>query len=92
MQLMHMCKMVSQHHNGLKRTYTLVLRFKTQQKLIVIEGEVLLEMTLLGWGGRWEGSSRGRQKPTRRHTYGQVMLIYGRNQHNIVEQLSSNQK
>ena len=92
MQLAHMCKMVSQHHNGLKRTYTLVLRCKTQQKLIVIEQEVLLEMTLLGWGERWEESSRGRQKPTYRHTYGQVMLIYGRNQHNIVKQLSSNKK
>ena len=87
-----MCKMVSQHRNGLKRTYMSVLRFKTQQKLIVTEREVLLEMTLLGWGGRWEESSRGRQKPTHRHTYGQVMLIDGRNQHNIVTQLSSNRK
>ena len=43
----------------------------------------------VGWGGRWEGGSRGR-----RHMYtcGWFMLMYGRNQHNIVKQLSSNKK
>ena len=41
----------------------------------------------VGWGGRWEGGSRGRGHM---YTYGWFMLMYGRNQHNIVKQLSSN--
>ena len=34
---------------------------------------------------RWEGSSRGSRHM---NAYDQFMLIYGRNQHNIVKQLS----
>ena len=41
----------------------------------------------VGWGGRWEGGSRGRGRV---YTYGRFMLMYGRNQHNVVKQLSSN--
>ena len=37
--------------------------------------------------GRWEGFSGGRGHT---YTYGWFMLISGRNQHNIVKQLSSN--
>ena len=40
-----------------------------------------------GWGGRWEGGSRGRG---RMYIYGWFMLMYGRSQHNIVKQLSFN--
>ena len=41
----------------------------------------------VGWGGRLEGGSvRGRH----RYTYGWFMLMFGRNQHKIVEQLSFN--
>ena len=36
---------------------------------------------------RWKGGSRGRGHM---YTYGWFMLMYGRNQHNIVKQLSSN--
>ena len=43
----------------------------------------------VGWGGKWERGSRGRE---RMYTYGWFMLMYGRNQHNIVKQLSSNYK
>ena len=43
----------------------------------------------LGWGGRWEGGSRGRGHV---YTCGWFMLMYGRNQHSIVKQLSSNKK
>ena len=35
----------------------------------------------VGWGGRWEGSSRGRGHM---YTYDWSMLMYGRNHHNIV--------
>ena len=31
--------------------------------------------------GRWEGDSRGRGH---KYTYGQFMLLYGKNHHNIV--------
>ena len=43
----------------------------------------------VGWGGRWEGSSRGRG-----HTCacGWFMVMYGRNQHHIIKQLSSNER
>jgi len=40
-----------------------------------------------GWGGGWEGGSGGRGHM---NTYGGFMLLYGKNQHNIVKQLSSN--
>ena len=38
-------------------------------------------------GGKWEGGSGGRGHV---YTYGWFMLMHGRNQHNIVKQLSSN--
>ena len=41
----------------------------------------------VGWGGRWEGGSRRRGHM---YTYDLFMLMYGRNQDNIVKQLSSN--
>ena len=52
----------------------------------IIQG-VLWQHTGVGCGSGWEGGSR-----TGRHmyTYGWFMLLYGRNQHNIVKQLSSN--
>ena len=40
----------------------------------------------LGWGGKWEGGSRGRGHV---YTYDWFMLLYGRNQHNTVKQLSA---
>ena len=43
----------------------------------------------VGWGGWWEGGSRGKG---RMHAYGWFMLLYGRNQYNIVKQLSSSLK
>ena len=41
----------------------------------------------IGWGGRWEAGSRGRGYM---YIYGWFMLLSGKNQHNIVKQLSSN--
>ena len=42
--------------------------------------------TTYSGGMGWEGGSRGRR---RMDAYGWFMLMYGRNQHNIVKQLSS---
>ena len=42
----------------------------------------------VGWG-KWKGSSRGRGYM---YTYSWFMLLYGRNQHNIVKQFSFNLK
>ena len=39
----------------------------------------------VGWGGRWEGSSRGGGHI---YTYGWFMLMFGRKQQNSVKQLS----
>ena len=41
----------------------------------------------VGWGGRWGGVSRG---SGHMYTYGWFMLMYGRNQYNVIKQLSSN--
>ena len=41
------------------------------------------------WSGRWDRGSVGRGYM---YTYGQFTILYGRKQHNIVKQLSSNQK
>ena len=41
----------------------------------------------VGWGRRWQRGSRGRGH---RYICGRFMLMYGRNQHNIVKQLSFN--
>ena len=47
----------------------------------------LVPGTRVGWGERWEGGSRWRGHM---YTYDGFMLMYDRNQHNIVKQLSSN--
>ena len=41
----------------------------------------LWQLRGVGWGGRWEGGSRGRGHM---YTYDWSMLMYGRNHHNIV--------
>ena len=41
----------------------------------------LWQPSVVGWGGRWEGGSRG---IWRVYTYSWSILMYGRNQHNIV--------
>ena len=41
----------------------------------------------VGWGGRWEGCSRGRGQM---YTYGWFMLMSGRKQQNSVKQLYFN--
>ena len=43
----------------------------------------------MGWGGRWEGGSKGRGYM---HTYGWFMLRFDRKHQNSVKQLSFNKK
>ena len=43
----------------------------------------------MGWGGRWEGGSKGRGYM---YTYGWFMLRFNRKQQNSVKQLSFNKK
>ena len=43
----------------------------------------------VGWGGRWEGGSKGRDYI---YTYGWFMLRFDRKQQNSVKQLSFNKK
>ena len=43
----------------------------------------------VGWGGRWEGDSKGRGYM---YTYGWFMLSFDRKQQNSVKQLSFNKK
>ena len=43
----------------------------------------------VGWGGIWEGGSKGRGYM---YTYGRFMLRFDRKQHNSVKQLSLNKK
>ena len=39
----------------------------------------------VGWGGKWEEGSRGREHM---YTYGCFMLMFGRSEHNSEKQLS----
>jgi len=43
----------------------------------------------VGWGGRWEGGSKGRGYI---YTYGQFMLRFDRKPQNSIKQLSFNKK
>ena len=52
-----------------------------------IQTGALWQQRGVGWGGKWEGGSKGRGHI---YIYGLFALMYGRNQHNIVKQLSFN--
>ena len=47
----------------------------------------LYQPRVVGWGGRWEGASRGRAYM---YTYGWFMLMFDRKQQNFLKQLSFN--
>ena len=51
--------------------------------------EVLYQLRGLGWGGRWEGGSKGKGYM---YTYGWFTLRFDRKQQNSLEQLSFNLK
>ena len=55
-----------------------------------LKSGALWKPRMVAWGGG--GGGREIQEGGDLYTYGWFMLIYGRNQHNIVKQLSSNQK
>ena len=59
--------------------------------MLSLQGAQGCPLTLwgVGWGGRWEGDSRGKGYM---YIYDQFMLIYGRNQNSIVKQLSLKNK
>ena len=80
--------------NYLKRIeiYTLpYVKLNNQWRFAVwsreLKSGVLWQPRGVEWGGRWEGASRGR---AHMYIYSWFLLMYGRNQHNIVKQLSSN--
>ena len=50
---------------------------------------VLCQPTGVGWGGKWEGGSKGRGYM---YTYGLFMLMFDTKQPNSVKQLSFNKK
>ena len=50
---------------------------------------VLYQARGVGWGGRWEGGSKGRGYT---YSYGCFRLRFDRKQQNSVKQLSFNQK
>ena len=62
-------------------------RFPRVNELKEFKPGALWQPRGVGWGERWEGGSR---KGRMYYTYGWFVLMYGRNQHNIVKQLSSN--
>ena len=75
-------------------TYTLpYVKLDSQWEFVVwcreLKPGALWQTKGVGWSGRWEGGLRGSGHV---YTYGWFMLMYGRNQHNIVKQLSSNWK
>ena len=49
----------------------------------------LYQLRGVGWGGRWEGGSKGRGYV---HTYGWLMLRFYQKPQNSVKQLSFNKK
>ena len=71
-------------------TYITVCRIFSQWEFAVWFRDLNLgALCPSGWvgsGGRWERDSRGRECM---HTYGQFMLMHGRNRHNTRKQLSS---
>ena len=52
-----------------------------------LKSDALWEPGGVGWGRKWREIQEGKDNT---YTYGWFMLMYGRAQHNIVKQLSSN--
>ena len=72
-------------------TYTTICKIDSQWEFAVWLGELKLglgnNLEEVGWGGKWEGGSSGRGPM---YIYGWFMLMFGRNQHSSVKQLSVN--
>ena len=54
-----------------------------------IQTEALYQHRGVGWGGRWEGGSKGREYV---YTYGRFMLRFDRKHQKSIKQLSCNKK
>ena len=60
-------------------TYITICKIDSQCEFVVWFRKLkwaLYQSKEMGWGGRWEGASRGRGHM---YAYGKFMLIYGRN-------------
>ena len=74
------------------KTYITICKIDSQQEFAVWlrnSNRALYQPRGVGWGGRWEGVSKGRGYV---YTYGGVMLRFDRKQQNSVKQLSFNKK
>ena len=76
-----------------KETYITICKIDSQREFAVGAQETqtgaLCQPRGFGWGGRWEGVSKGRGHM---YTYGCFMLRFDRKQQNSVKQLSFNKK
>ena len=73
-------------------THITICKIDSQQEFAVWlrnSNRALYQPRGVGWGGRWEGVSKGRGYV---YTYGGVMLRFDRKQQNSVKQLSFNKK
>ena len=70
-------------------TYITICKTDSQREFVVWlrKLRVLYQPRGVGWGGRWEGGSKGRGYM---YTYGWFMLRFDRKQQNFVKQLSFN--
>ena len=68
------------------QTLAIILPLKEITECREPKAGALWQSRRVEWEGRWEGSLRVRGNL---HPYGWFMLMYGRNHHNIVKQLSS---
>ena len=73
-------------------TYITICKIDSQWEFAVWLSKLKLGLcnNLEGWereGGKWEGDSRWRRYM---YTYGRFMLMFGRNEHNTIKQLSFN--
>ena len=76
--------------NGEKKIYTTICKRDASGNLLYDSGSAKWCSEAprgVGWGGWWEGNSRGRGHM---YTYNKLMLMYSKNHHNIVKSLSSN--
>ena len=72
-------------------TYITICKIGNQREFVVWLRKLKQELciNLEGWGGRWEGGSKGRGYM---HTYGWFMLRFDRKQQNSINQLFFNKK
>ena len=70
-------------------TYITICTIDTNGNLLYGSGNANRSSVSVGWGGRWEGGSKGRGYM---YTYGWLMLRFYQKPQNSVKQLSFNKK